>query len=259
MRRFSDSFWGGDRSGRTEWLCGPKFELPQDAAGVCAEPPDESASTTVVRTLHPAGRPVGLFVPEGYEPNYAYPLIVWLHEAGGSESGLAEVMQGISTRNYFGLSLRGSRALPRGGYDWPAGDYGTFGVELQETICRLRREYNIHGERIVVAGAGSGGTLALTLLLRRPEWFVGAVSLGGSLREPPTVPNRIRDVRGRRVLLAAGAHEAEPLAEMVRAARVLRSAGIDVATKVYDSAERIPPRLFSFVNRWVMADIVAAA
>src|SRR5688572_14419077 len=47
------------------------------------ETPPRIASGTLTGCT-PSG-PVAVFTPEGYEPNYAYPLIVWFHDAGESE------------------------------------------------------------------------------------------------------------------------------------------------------------------------------
>jgi predicted peptidase len=52
-----------------------------------------------VRKSVPTGDAVAYFAPEGYEANYAYPLVVWLHNAGGDERQLARVMPLVSTRN----------------------------------------------------------------------------------------------------------------------------------------------------------------
>ena len=45
-----------------------------------------------------------LFVPLHYEPNYAYPLLVWLHGAGDCHRQLKQVMPHISMRNYVGVA-----------------------------------------------------------------------------------------------------------------------------------------------------------
>ena len=47
-----------------------------------------------------------LFVPLHYEPNYAYPLIVWLHGAQDDERQLKRVMPFISLRNYVAVAPR---------------------------------------------------------------------------------------------------------------------------------------------------------
>ena len=51
--------------------------------------------------------PHALFVPMHYEPNYAYPLLVWLHGPGDDERQLQRVMPLISLRNYMAVGPRG--------------------------------------------------------------------------------------------------------------------------------------------------------
>ena len=44
------------------------------------------------------------FVPLHYEPNYAYPLVVWLHGPGDGHRQLKQVMPHISLRNYVAVA-----------------------------------------------------------------------------------------------------------------------------------------------------------
>src|SRR5947207_14425004 len=55
------------------------------------------------------------FVPQRYEPNYAYPLLVLLHARGGDEQQMVRSMPALSWRNYVGLSLRGPETWARRG------------------------------------------------------------------------------------------------------------------------------------------------
>ena len=55
------------------------------------------------------------FVPQRYEPNYAYPLLVLLHARGGDEQQMVRSMPAMSWRNYVGLSLRGPEVVTRHG------------------------------------------------------------------------------------------------------------------------------------------------
>src|SRR5688500_15821791 len=48
-----------------------------------------------------------LFAPLHYEPNYAYPLVVWLHGPGDDERQLQRVMPLVSMRNYVAAAPRG--------------------------------------------------------------------------------------------------------------------------------------------------------
>src|SRR4051794_14692052 len=63
-----------------------------------------------------------MFVPQRYEPNYAYPLLVLLHGRGGDEHQMVRAMPALSWRNYVGLGLRGPEpSIRRGqedGFSW---------------------------------------------------------------------------------------------------------------------------------------------
>jgi predicted esterase len=162
-------------------------------------------------------RPSGVFVPENYEQNYAYPLIVWLHEAGRSERDIVNVLPQISMRNYLGLALRGTaKAHPRTqadgsvsqGFRWSRSERVkiAFQDELHASVRHLRQDYHVNSERIFLAGAGDGATLAWDLFLARPEWFAGLAVFGGRFpwrRRPSAAISRAaRETRfsgGRRV------------------------------------------------------------
>src|SRR5271168_4189481 len=55
------------------------------------------------------------YVPQRYEPNYAYPLLVLLHARGSDEQQMVQSMPAMSWRNYVGLSLRGPEVVTRHG------------------------------------------------------------------------------------------------------------------------------------------------
>src|SRR5436309_12831588 len=71
-----------------------------------------------VRALSQPNLPQCLLAPVHYERNYSYPLLVWLHDDGGSERELKRIMPLVSLRNYVSLAVRGTRTS-RGGYEWP--------------------------------------------------------------------------------------------------------------------------------------------
>ena len=51
--------------------------------------------------------------PIHYESGYAYPLIVWLHDAGKSEQEIVEVAPKISSRNYVAVAPRGLKSFQK--------------------------------------------------------------------------------------------------------------------------------------------------
>jgi phospholipase/carboxylesterase len=245
------------RADQLEALYGPSF-----GAELFAPPQelDESPCAATIRTLHPAGAPVQLYVPEAYEPRYPYPLMLWLHGAGGSEQELAPLMGQISTRNCFGLALRGPRAGGGEGYDWHLSSKGFAALEedLYQTVCNLRREYHVHSERVVVAGFDSGATLALRLLLSHPGWYGGAVAIAGRFPYEATPLPVNPELREKRVLLLGGSRDPlVPATEILLADRSLEAAGIDVTTLLDDAGHAITSRMLAHVNRWLMQGVCA--
>src|SRR6516165_3491270 len=75
----------------------------------------------------PQGRPLRTFLPAGYEPNYPYPLLVFLHGHGSSEEQILRLAPRLSRRNYICIALRGPQPLaprPDGqpAFSWGAAD-----------------------------------------------------------------------------------------------------------------------------------------
>jgi phospholipase/carboxylesterase len=203
------------------------------------------------------GRPLAVFLPEPYEPRYAYPLVVWLHGGGGSEQDLATVMPAISDQNFVGAAFRGTRAGERG-FHWHADDLDDWLPELHATLCDLRRAYHVHSERIFLAGFGEGATMALRTLLRRPEWFAGALALGGDFPESPRSLQRFEDLKGKRILLGSGARDGVvPALKNAAAARLLRSAGLEVDVRTYDADRTLVPEMLREANAWLVEAAVA--
>ena len=192
-----------------------------------------------------------VFIPEAYEPNYAYPLIVWLLDENENPAELPKRMRQISTRNYFGAALRCSVPV--------ADDVEGFTAlqqRLADLALRSRCEFHIHSERIFVAGFDRHGTTALQLCLARPDWLAGAAVLGGQLPEMPRLLHRFRDLRGKRVFLATGDRdELAPAADLRRTSRLLYTAGLRTCGRLIDAGHEITRSMLVEVDRWVMQEI----
>lgn len=197
------------------------------------------------------------FIPQRYEPNYAYPLLVLLHNRGGDEHQMLASMPAMSWRNYVGLSLRGPEPLTRDGQ--PAGfRWGSaFGRpdrilaeqlaptpppsevfrrafqgepidpidQLEDGVFRsirgLRRTLHVHSERIFLVGVGEGATVAYRLGLTYPERFAGVVAINGWLPAPGVLGfaplGRLKACRELRILVVHG--EWNPRAPISQARR----------------------------------------
>lgn len=201
-----------------------------------------------------------LTIPRGYEPGYAYPLIVWFHEAAADERQLVDVLPFISDQNYAGLAVRGPlpvlNGLP-GQRRWSLADrfLHLLEDELAVGLQHAAEHINVNWDRVVVAGLGQGATVALRMLLRRPEWFAGAACVGaewvpgtrleawGQYRHKPLW---LGHIRGWSPVWSRAA---------VRQARLLRTAGFNVVTHVTDFDDADPANLGLIIDRWLMSSL----
>ncbi len=239
--------------------------VAEDCLGLADElNTDDGPCRCVVRNLHPRRRPTGLFLPEKYEPNYAYPLILWLHGDGGTEFEMFSAISGISTRNYIGLSLRAPEKRESGGYRWDRSPEGLAKLEADvfATVCQLRRVFHVHSERVILAGFDDGATTAMQLLLRRPEWFGGVVSLCGQL---PTLADlqsqpesEATDVESRRALLIAGDADDECSAsDVLNAKRSLQATPLDVSIAIESAGHEVTRPMLRRIDHWIMNGLYA--
>ena len=125
------------------------------------------------------------FAPIYYEAGYAYPLIVWLHGPESNEEEVLQVLPLVSTRNHVAIAPRGTVCSDqnRGAYSWGNSIANSVdALERVETCIEIaRKQFNIHPERIFLAGYSTGGTLALRLAMENPQLAAGAISLGGAV------------------------------------------------------------------------------
>jgi phospholipase/carboxylesterase len=205
--------------------------------------------------------PHRLCLPEGYTPGYAYPLIVWFHDDGGDEDDVADVMPRISERNYIGLALRGN-VLRTMGHGWTtAGErWARLALDLDNLILAAQERYRIHADRMYVAGAGTGGSLAWEALLRQPMRWAGAICLSGSFPSFPHPLANFRQLHERRLLLSTGvSSRADGVAKLIDSGRLMYSAGVQVGTRMYDGEASAPTdKMLRDVDHWVMDSIATA-
>ena len=177
-------------------------------------------------------------VPDNYTPGYDYPLIVWFHDDGLNEQDVTRWLPRFSPQNYVGIGLRATipdaGGLP-GAFRWSGGPEHTEWLEhdlaavLGEACARL----SVHTGRIVTAGIGGGATVALQMMLRRPEWFAAAVALNAAW------PDHWRfggwgQFAGRSVWLGDSPMVRRPAGRSARLlARTLYATGINVTHRRY--------------------------
>jgi phospholipase/carboxylesterase len=205
-----------------------------------------------------------LFAPLHYEPNYGYPLLVWLHGPDDDESQLKRIMPLVSMRNFVGVAPRGTTArrdTHRQQYAWrdaPA-DIAVAEQRVFESIAAAQRKFNIRPQRIFLGGFDCGGTMAFRLAMLHPDRFRGVMSLGGPFPTGSCL-RRLHEARNMNVFICGGAtSERYPASRVCDDLRLLHCAGMHITLRHYPCGHVITPDMLADMNRWMMELVTEAA
>ena len=209
-----------------------------------------------------------IFVPLHYEPNYSYPLLVWLHGPGDDQRQLKKIMPLMSMRNYVGVAPCGT-VLESGapststytGYRWQqeAHDIATCEDRVMRCIDVVSSRFSVKQSRIFIGGYDSGGTMALRIAALHPELFSGAASIGGEFPQGLNPLQRIGMVRNLPVMIMHGRDSSEyKLSAACRDLRLMHAAGMSVSLRQYPCEQEVTTVMLEDLNRWFM-DIVTGA
>jgi phospholipase/carboxylesterase len=223
--------------------------------------PAEGLYTSEVAAPQP--RALRTYLPVGYEPNYPYPLLVFLHGQGSNEEQALRLAPRLSRRNYLCIAPRGPEPAPprpggQPGCGWGPDD--RFDPEVEEYLLRAieqtRREYHVHSERIYLVGFREGAALAYRLALSSPERFAGVVSLNGAMPRRGGPLLRLPGARRLRVFIGHGfANPVIPLTLARQDFRLFYTAGLNVRLNTYPTTHRVHAEMLRDVNRWVQDHI----
>ena len=235
-----------------------------DAMAIAAQEPDACAADSSLLC----------FGPLHYEPNYHYPLFVWLHGPGEDERNLLSIMPEMSLRNYVAVAPRGlPTVVPQGGgtgkgivgkendlrYVWadPSSDGrcdpDSLHRRVMTAIEEAKHRYSVALNRVFIGGAGPGGTAAMRVALMSPESFAGVLSLNGPAPRGGMPLARWSDARRLAVFLGAGINTPSyPVSCVCDDLRLLHTAGFDVTLRHYPWGQNLHPTMLRDMNQWIM-------
>jgi len=186
-----------------------------------------------------------MFVPTGYEPGYAYPLLVWLTDPRRTRFDLGQTMSRVSLRNHVAVEPlhAGDSDADREAMVWRA-------------IDSVRERVSINPRRIFLIGQGCGGTEAFRIACRHASAFAGVVSIGGPFPLREGLFGRLDAIRRLPMLMCC--HREAP-AEVVgptdATLRLFHAAGAMLAMRIYPGHNSLSKTMLADVNRWLMEEI----
>ncbi len=243
------------------------------AASACEPEPPPVPSVSAGPALPPRGEfvarsypaktavmPYRLFIPKDYDPQQRYPLILWLHGAGGSGTDNASQIAGDQvpgTSTWTTPELQAAHPafvlVPQAASGWAAPittpDLGPNLAVVVQILDAVTAEFSIDSRRIYALGQSIGGGGAWNLISNEPDRFAAAVILC----PVPGNLTRAARVATMPVWIFQGDVDSAALVEGSRAlVKALRAAGgkpryteypkvgHDIWTKVFNEPDLVP-------------------
>jgi S1-C subfamily serine protease/predicted esterase len=132
------------------------------------------------RTTEARDHEYWVYVPDDYDPNIAYALVVWLHPPGKGKDRETEAL--IADWEDFCSEQHVILACPRA--ESEAGWLGSEADFVLQVIRDLANEYTIDRQRVIAHGMGIGGQMAFYLGFNARDVIRGVVTTGAALNNP---------------------------------------------------------------------------
>jgi predicted peptidase len=146
----------------------------------------------IARVYKSGGRqsmPYRLFVPAHYKPDIQYPLVLWLHGAGGAGTDNRGQISGDQvpgtrtwTKPQNQTKYPSFVLVPQSPTNWVSSGLDRLSPEMSLVLAILqevRSEFNIDPARMYVAGQSDGGIGTWNVIIQRPNLFAAAIPLCG--------------------------------------------------------------------------------
>lgn len=199
------------------------------------------------------------FAPARYESGYAYPLIIWLHSQDSDQYEVQRAMPHVSTQNFVAAAVHGNCRSRRfeNAYSWGTTPDKTADAagKVERCIANAKVLFNVHADRIFLAGSSTGGTLALRLAMEYPGICAGAISLGGRLPRGSRPLRRINEARKTPLMLAVSPCESYSLDNVMEDLSLLHGAGFPLDLQLYPEGDDVTTVMLAHVNKWIMKQI----
>jgi phospholipase/carboxylesterase len=192
------------------------------------------------------------FLPTHYEPNYAYPLVVWLPGGGQPAEDVLAVMPHLSRQNYIAVGVR-SGLSPEQTQPARCSAQRVAG-SVAKAVAVAARRFRIDRQRVFLAGYGAGGTLALRIALNEPQSFAGALSFCGRWpcgQRPLAAWTALQRLP---IFMAQAMHSTSyPLERFCRDLRTIHAARLRAEIRQYTVDDCLATTMLEDANRWMMA------
>ena len=202
-------------------------------------------------------------LPDEYDPDASYPLLILLHGFGANMEDLASLAPAISRTGYVYAYPNAPISFDLGGgqvgYGWtsPRGLASPEEVQVAEDLLdaffeEVFEQFKVTASNCILAGFSQGGGMTYRCGLRRLDPFAGLVALSASLQDPQELEARLPEDRSQRIFVAHGLLDPLIAADRARAAReFLEGVGYHPDYHEYDMAHVISMDVLNDLIPWM--------
>ena len=184
----------------------PKKEEPKKDEAKKVEKEKPKTGLQKIEGVGGSNRKFWVYIPEDYDPNISYGLVVWLHPAergGGRDADdMVKIWERWCDKLNF-IMVGPTAGAPSG---WVAGE----AAGIMEDVMWVRTRYTVDSKRVVAHGTGVGGQMAYYLGFNQRDVIRGVVPAGAVLASNPKDPDPAKRVE---FLVVGGAKD--PLVKQV--------------------------------------------
>ena len=240
----------------TALLC-PAAALAQEGDPSSGRGPGQE----IVYITTPAVAPIRIQLPEGYDANEAYTLVVGMHGHGGRGDEFFTPAPLFAEAGVIYAVLQAPYALAmagRIGYSWnlrgvdnDAGDQGENALSIQyilEAVDTLEEKFS--PEAVYLMGFSQGGTMTYQTALANPDRFAGFAVFGSWYRPEWFSEQELAAANALRVFIGHGLQDG--VVERSTASRdILEAAGYDVTLYDYEGGHMIARSAMGEMFQWI--------
>ena len=202
-------------------------------------------------------------LPDEYNQELSYPLVILLHGFGANMQDLAGLAPAINSRGYVYACPNAPIALELApghvGYGWmsPRGQSTPEEVQTSETLLagffdEVFAQFQVAPGQAVLLGFSQGGGMTYRCGIPRPESFAGLVALSASLPDPAELEDKLPSQRTQPIFIAHG--KSDPLVSTASgesACRFLEDAGYHPDYHAYDMGHEINADVLNDLVPWM--------
>ena len=202
-------------------------------------------------------------LPDEYDPESRYPLVIMLHGFGANMQDLAGLAPAINSTGYVyacpNAPIAFDLGLGRAGYGWtsPRGEATPEEVvraedQLGEFFEEVFEQFYVALGQSILLGFSQGGGMTYRCGLSRADQFAGLVALSASLPDPQELESKLPDKRTQPIFIAHGLSDPLVSAESaVNARRFLDEAGYNPDYREYNMAHEISAEVLNDLVPWM--------